>query len=66
MGVSTKEADIIVYTDSTCTQPYIVVECKSPEVSEQEFKEASNQAFSYAHALAGTTKFIWVAMDILR
>ncbi|MFI3219516.1 MAG: N-6 DNA methylase [Methylococcales bacterium] len=60
MGVSTKEADIIVYKDEACTQPYIVVECKNPDVSEQEFKQASEQAFSYAHSLAGTTKYIWV------
>ncbi len=60
MGVSDKEADIVVYTDETCEQPYIVVECKKEDISEMEFKEAVKQAFSYAHALAGTTKFIWV------
>jgi type I restriction enzyme M protein len=60
MGVSTKEADIIVYADDACLQPYIVVECKNADISEQEFKLASEQAFSYAHALAGTTKFIWI------
>ncbi len=60
MGVSTKEADMIVYHDDACISPYIVVECKNPDVSEQEFKQAGEQAFSYAHALAGTTKFIWV------
>lgn len=60
MGVETKEADIIVYHDDECEKPYIVVECKSREVSEMEFMEAVKQANSYAHALAGTTKFIWV------
>ncbi len=60
MGVETKEADIIVYHDDECTKPYIVIECKSREVSEMEFMEAVKQANSYAHALAGTTKFIWV------
>jgi type I restriction enzyme M protein len=60
MGVSEKEADIIVYHDDECAKPYIVVECKSPEVSEMEFKEAVKQANSYAHAVAGTTKYIWV------
>ena len=59
MGVSTKEADIIVYKDEACTQPYIVVECKNPDISEQEFKQASEQAFSYAHSLAGTTKWLF-------
>lgn len=60
MGVSVKEADMIVHKDNACAEPYIVVECKSPDVSEQEFKQAGEQAFSYAHAIAGTTKFVWI------
>src|SRR5215213_933435 len=60
MGVDTKEADIIVYHDDERTKPYIIAECKSPEVSEMEFKEAVKQAFSYAHAIAGTTKYVWI------
>lgn len=60
MGSTTKEADIIVYADNDCLSPYIVVECKNADISEQEFRQASEQAFSYAHALAGTTKFIWI------
>ena len=60
MGVADKEADIIVYEDSSCTKPIIIVECKSETVTELEFQEAVKQAFSYAHALAGTTKFVWV------
>ncbi|MEY4905709.1 MAG: hypothetical protein RLZZ292_3524, partial [Bacteroidota bacterium] len=60
MGASQKEADILVYNDDALTQPYIVVECKNAEVSDAEFKQAANQAFAYAHALAGTTKFVWV------
>lgn len=60
MGVAVKEADIIVYADDEHAKPYIVIECKSPEVSEMEFKQAVEQAFSYAYAIAGTTKFIWV------
>lgn len=61
MGVDvTKEADIIVYHDDKRTKPYSVAECKSPEISEMEFQQAVNQAFSYAHAIAGTTKFVWV------
>ncbi len=61
MGVDvTKQADIIVYADDARQQSYIIVECKSPEVSEMEFKQAVGQAFSYAYAIAGTTKFIWV------
>jgi type I restriction enzyme M protein len=60
MGSDTREADIFVYHDDECLQPYIVVECKSPDVSELEFQEAVKQAKSYAHAKAGITKFIWV------
>jgi len=60
MGSSKKEADIIVYNDDDLTKPYIVVECKKQETSEAEFREAVKQAFSYANALAGTTKYVWV------
>lgn len=60
MGSTAKEADIIVYNDDALTQPHIVVECKKEDVSEAEFRQAVNQAFAYAHALAGTTKFIWI------
>lgn len=60
MGSSSREADIIVFKDAAHTLPYIVIECKSQDVSEQEFKkDGVDQAFSYAHALAGTTKYIW-------
>lgn len=60
MGASKKEADIIVYNDDELTKPHIVVECKKQDISEAEFRQAVNQAFAYAHALAGTTKFLWV------
>lgn len=60
MGSSRKEADIIVYNDDALTKPHIVVECKKEDISEAEFKQAVLQAFAYSHALAGTTKFIWV------
>ncbi len=60
MGVSVKEADIVVYSDDDCTMPYIVAECKSRDISDQEFRQAVEYAFSYAHTLAGTVKFIWI------
>lgn len=63
-GSTQKEADIIVYKDSNCLQPYIIVECKKGTVSEQEFQQAINQAFSYAHDLAGTIKYVWVTSGI--
>ena len=60
MGVSKKEADIVVYNDADHTQPHIVVECKHKDVSEQEFNQAIEQAASYAYALSGSIKFLWV------
>lgn len=64
-GAETREADIIVYEDKTRTKPKIVIECKKQEVSEGEYRQAINQAFSYAHAMAGTIKYIWVTSGIL-
>ncbi len=60
MGSSKKEADIVVYNDAEHMQPHIVVECKHKDVSEQEFNQAIEQASSYAYALSGTIKFLWV------
>jgi type I restriction enzyme M protein len=37
---------------------------KKEDVSEQEFQQAVNQAFSYAHALAGSIKYIWVTSGL--
>lgn len=64
MGSETKEADIVVYNDDACAKPHIVVECKKEDVSEAEFEQAANQAFSYAQALAGTIKYVWVTSRI--
>lgn len=64
MGAETKEADIVVYNDDACTKPHIVVECKKEDVSEAEFEQAANQAFSYAQAIAGTVKYVWVTSKI--
>lgn len=64
MASSTKEADIIVYNDADHTKPHIVVECKKPEVSELEFLQAIEQAASYAYALSGTIKYLWVTSNI--
>lgn len=61
MGSSTKEADIVVYKDEAFQKPFIVVECKRmDDISELEFQEAVKQGFAYAHALAGTTKYVWI------
>ena len=64
MGSSTREADIIVYNDDECTEPHIVIECKKEDVSEQEFEQAVEQAFSYAYATPKNIKFIWVSSGI--
>ncbi len=61
---STGEADIIVYHDDACTKPYIIVECKKENVTEAEFEQAIEQAGSYAYALSGTTKYIWVTTGV--
>ncbi|MCX5980487.1 MAG: N-6 DNA methylase [Nostocales cyanobacterium LacPavin_0920_SED1_MAG_38_18] len=62
MGSSTKESDIIVYNDDQKQSPHILVECKKQEVSELEFKQAIDQAFSYA--IAEGAKYVWVTSGI--
>lgn len=64
MGSDTKEADIIVYNDDECTQPHILVECKKQDVSEQEFLQAIEQAYSYAYALPNDVKYVWVTSGL--
>lgn len=51
MGSDTKAADIIVFNDDACEEPHILVECKKQDVTEQEFQQAIDQAYSYAYAL---------------
>lgn len=65
MGADKREADIIVHEDAKRDSPKIIVECKQQQVSDQEFKQAVNQAFSYANALSGTIKYIWVYSGVL-
>ncbi|WP_018620597.1 restriction endonuclease subunit M [Spirosoma luteum] len=64
MGSSTKEADLVVYDDDECQEPKLIVECKKPDVSELEFQQAVEQAFSYAFATPKNVKFIWVTSGI--
>jgi len=64
IGSSKREADIIVYNDDACKSPHIVVECKKQDVSEAEFQQAIDQAFSYAQATAGTLKYVWTTSGI--
>lgn len=62
MGVTLKEADLIVYADDDLKAPLIVVECKRPDVSELEFRRASDQAVSYA--VAEGARFVWVTTEL--
>ena len=64
IGSDTREADIIVYNDDKHTAAHIVVECKKEEVSEQEFKQAIAQAFSYAATGTVRAKYFWVTSRI--
>lgn len=63
-GSETKEADIIVYDDELCLAPRIVVECKRQDVSEAEFLQAIEQAYSYAYFLPSDVKYVWVTSGI--
>lgn len=60
MGVETKEADIVVYNDDSLEEPHILIECKKQDISEQEFSQAIEQAYSYAYALPNDVKYVWV------
>ncbi len=62
MGSNTKEADIVVYNDDARTAPHILVECKSPDVSEAEFKQAHLQGFSYA--VPQGAPYVWTTSGI--
>ena len=63
-GSETKEADIIVYDDELCLSPSIVVECKRQDISEAEFLQAIEQAYSYAYFLPCDVKYVWVTSRI--
>jgi len=64
MGSEVKRADIVVYNDDAYTEPHILVECKKQEVSEAEFQQAIEQAYSYAYAMPNDVKYIWVTSEI--
>ena len=64
MGSEVKEADIVVYEDDMCMSPHILVECKRQEVSEAEYQQAIEQAYSYAFALPCEIKYVWITSGI--
>lgn len=63
-------ADIIVYSDDDCKEPFLVIECKKEGITDAEYKQAIEQAFGnansirsqYAAVVAGNTK---TAFDVL-
>ena len=46
-------ADIVVFQDDAKKNPYIVIECKKDEISEQDFQQAIEQAFGNCNSLYG-------------
>ncbi|MEM7373571.1 MAG: type I restriction enzyme HsdR N-terminal domain-containing protein [Bacteroidota bacterium] len=57
IGSSSREADIVVYTDKACTNPYVIVECKKANVSNHIFEGAIDQGFSYAAVT--NAEYVW-------
>ena len=57
IGSSTREADIVVFRDKACLDPFIIVECKKEKVSNRVFEEAVDQGFSYAAVT--NAEFVW-------
>lgn len=51
LGTSTKFADIVVYRDTACKAPFLVVEAIHPKPTRREKDEKVKQAFSYAKQL---------------
>lgn len=62
VGSSLREADIEVYTDAAHEKPLIIIECKKETVSEAEFRQAVEQAFSYA--VAEGARYVWTTSGI--
>ena len=55
-------ADIVVFDDDECKSPYIVVECKHKDVTEQEFTQGIEQGFGNANSLKA--HYLLVTSDI--
>ena len=62
IGSSQREADIEVYADAKHDKPLIIVECKKEVVSEAEFRQAVEQAYSYA--VSECAKYVWTTSGI--
>ena len=46
-------ADIVIFRDDAKMKPYIVVECKKPDIKQVEFKQAIEQVFGNCNPLRG-------------
>ncbi|MBK1641751.1 hypothetical protein CKO12_07680 [Chromatium okenii] len=55
-------ADIVVFSDDGLKTPHIVVECKQPDISEAEFKQAIEQGFGNANSIKAP--FLWVTSEL--
>ena len=62
VGSSLREADIEVFADAKHETPIIIVECKKVEVTEAEFRQAVEQAFSYA--VSEGARYVWTTSGI--
>jgi type I restriction enzyme M protein len=56
-------ADIIVYSDDAKVSPYVVVECKKPDVTDAEFQQAILQGFGNANSIRAA--YLWVTSGTL-
>ncbi len=62
MGADNREADIVIYKNINHTAPLIVVECKAQEVSNAEYNQSIDQAFSYAVSIGA--EYVWTTSGI--
>lgn len=62
VGSSLREADIEVFADAKHETPIIIIECKKVEVTEAEFRQAVEQAFSYA--VSEGARYVWTTSGI--
>ncbi|MFN3376856.1 MAG: type I restriction enzyme HsdR N-terminal domain-containing protein, partial [Burkholderiaceae bacterium] len=53
-------ADIVVFRDKARTKPYAVIECKRDAVTDNEFKQAIEQAFGNGHAHKFRAEYVGV------
>lgn len=57
IGSSTREADIVIYSDDRALDPIVVIECKKEKVSPSVFEMAIDQGFSYAAVT--DAQYVW-------